>query len=474
MDAFKEFQGKTIALAVEAACRYFSCSRQDLEMEVLRDAKSGIFGIVRQCDASIRARAGQSAACRGVPLQEDDADTETECPALSPEEHEKRISLQNDAKRPLARSRRNVSERRGRKQISGKCSPSPENPAPKGRRTNLPVSDLSDGPLPVPSITEDTSPCFSAPSSPVPDELPRSPKPSRPRLLRPMAKKSREGRSVRMKPSQKEIPSAFGSLSTSPSSHAGILSSSTLLTRSSLPSESSFSCPPNSDVPAGPSSDPVAERSGLSDSSLGLFSPCCESVGESPLLSLPSDLDGLPEDMIEGLPLLPEAELASPEFQAFLLDVLERLIRPIVGNEVKLETEIFKSRVRVHIESGEHSGLLIGRDGQTLAAVQYLATRILTQKFGCAVRLALDAGEYRVRQEEKLHEMALSLAERARETGRSYSTKPLSSYHRRLVHLALKNEPDIHSRSIGPGSMKRVVITYKKGIDIASDGDIPS
>ena len=79
-----------------------------------------------------------------------------------------------------------------------------------------------------------------------------------------------------------------------------------------------------------------------------------------------------------------------------------------------------------------------------------------------AVRVQLDAGEYRQRQDEKLRAMALGLAEKVRQSGRSFSTRPLSSYHRRIVHLALQEAEDIQTRSIGDGPMKRVVIMRRR------------
>ena len=81
---------------------------------------------------------------------------------------------------------------------------------------------------------------------------------------------------------------------------------------------------------------------------------------------------------------------------------------------------------------------------------------------GVAVRVQLDAGRYRQRQDEKLREIALALAERVRQTGRSFSTRPLSSYHRRIVHLTLQDAPDVQTRSTGDGPLKRVVICRRR------------
>ena len=91
-----------------------------------------------------------------------------------------------------------------------------------------------------------------------------------------------------------------------------------------------------------------------------------------------------------------------------------------------------------------------------------MISRIVSRGMNAAVRVQLDAGEYRSRQDEKLREMALSLAEKVRLSGRSYSTRPLSSYHRRIVHVCLQEATDVQTRSTGDGPMKRVVILRRK------------
>ena len=141
---------------------------------------------------------------------------------------------------------------------------------------------------------------------------------------------------------------------------------------------------------------------------------------------------------------------------------MERLVRPIAGEGIVLKAEVLDGRVRVCVEGAEDSGLLIGREGQTLAALQYLASRIVSRSVNAAVRVQLDAGRYRQRQDEKLREIALALAERVRQTGRSFSTRPLSSYHRRIVHLTLQDAPDVQTRSTGDGPLKRVVICRRR------------
>ncbi|MBQ9537154.1 MAG: KH domain-containing protein [Desulfovibrionaceae bacterium] len=176
---------------------------------------------------------------------------------------------------------------------------------------------------------------------------------------------------------------------------------------------------------------------------------------------LEPELD-LNEEFFAELPPVSIATLQSQEFQTLLAETLRSLVRPIVGDNLKISLNYTGARLSVHLDSGEESGLLIGREGQTLLSIQYLTCRILTHKLKQVVHLQLDAGEYRTRQKDKVVEIAQALAEKVRSQGRPFSTKPLSSYHRRLVHLSLQDAEDLQTRSIGNGTLKRVVIMPKR------------
>lgn len=149
------------------------------------------------------------------------------------------------------------------------------------------------------------------------------------------------------------------------------------------------------------------------------------------------------------------------ELRKILVNIVERLAAPIVG-PVRMEIEIESDRARVTIQTDCDPGLLIGRDGQTLAAIQYLANRILNKRWPQPIRVQVDAGDYREQQEDLLRQHALELANRAKSVGRPQSTKPLSSYHRRIIHLALQEDQAINTRSKGDGPLKRVLILPKR------------
>jgi spoIIIJ-associated protein len=114
--------------------------------------------------------------------------------------------------------------------------------------------------------------------------------------------------------------------------------------------------------------------------------------------------------------------------------------------------------IELEIDGGE-VGILIGRRGQTLDALQYLTTRIISHQEGRPVRINVDAGGYRRRRRESLEELALRMADKARSTRRPVSVGPLSSPERRVVHLALKGERGVSTSSRGRGELKKVLIS---------------
>jgi len=159
---------------------------------------------------------------------------------------------------------------------------------------------------------------------------------------------------------------------------------------------------------------------------------------------------------------IPFEELDQNKLFSFANEAAKQIINSIV-EDVSVSVELGDGRVTVNVECGNADiSPLIGHDGQTLASVQYLISRIVSTKMESAVRVYVNVSDYHERQEERLKELALVLAERVRATGRACSTRPMSSYHRRIIHLALENASDIQTRSSGEGSLKRIIVQKKK------------
>ena len=108
--------------------------------------------------------------------------------------------------------------------------------------------------------------------------------------------------------------------------------------------------------------------------------------------------------------------------------------------------------------SGDSGGLLIGRRGQTLDALEYMVNRIVGREDGVSGRVMIDVEHYRERRFEHLTQLARRLAEKAKQTGRPVTLNPMSARDRRVVHLALQNDRTISTRSQGEGHYRKVVI----------------
>ena len=91
----------------------------------------------------------------------------------------------------------------------------------------------------------------------------------------------------------------------------------------------------------------------------------------------------------------------------------------------------------------EESRRLIGRDGETLEAIQFLLNRLLQAKDKDAEKVIVDCEHYRSMREDRIVQRVRELADRVRITGRSLQLEPMNSYERRLVHNAFKDDPDV-------------------------------
>lgn len=383
MEGFKEFLGKTLDAAIEEACTYYNATREKLEIEIIQDAKTGIFGIVGARKAKVRARRAalrevvESALGRSrrpVSAGADAADgsrggESSAPPAAEPDREvppEKTAAREGGARRGKGRTE----ERTPREGEAREGRRSEERGARAGRKgQNMP----SPAPAPASPQAEDAATGTAAENGDQPDNVEKTPRAERPR---------------------------------------------------------------HGERSGGRSAQRESRRA-----------PVDDDMDEAD--------DSLPRRALE--------ELDQTRLRELARDCVSRLIRPMLSQPVdEPEVDIVDGRVRVAVDCGEDSGLLIGREGQTLAALQYLASRIVSRGMDAAVRVQLDAGRYRQRQEEKLRDMALALAAKVRQTGRSYSTRPLSSYHRRIIHLCLQEMDDILTRSTGDGPLKRVVILRRR------------
>lgn len=371
MSEAKEFTGKSLDAAIAEACSYYNVPREKLEIEIIEDAKTGIFGIVGARKAKIMARI-----------------------ASLPE------FMQSAAQGKAERRRKG--ERRKDKADFAELKAEPKK---EEDRQEPPCQEAEEGaaakkPMESPAKNAAAAPQSAANQEPAPKSA----------------------------ANQEPAPQSSAAAVEPSSPQDGVKSS-----EASADTE---------DEPHSRISQPYSKEF-----------PRQESVKSEEA-----------DSQETYLPRLPISELNPEKLTAAAKDIIGKLVAPILDiepEEVDLFVEIAEDRLQVSIKSA-YMGLLIGRDGQNISAVQYLASRMIARAVGSQIRLQVDAGDYHVRQDSRLQELALSLAEKVRATGKAQTTRPLSPYQRRVIHLALQDEPDVQTRSSGEGALKHVVILPRK------------
>lgn len=138
-------------------------------------------------------------------------------------------------------------------------------------------------------------------------------------------------------------------------------------------------------------------------------------------------------------------------------EVLKTILDHMVG-ETEVEASWVEEKIYLDLK-GDGSGILIGRKGQTLDALQFVVSKIIDKHSGHHYRIMVDTEGYRGRREDALIQQAENLAGKAVKTGRPARTGPLNPHERRIVHLALMANNQVRTGSQGEGTMKRVVIS---------------
>jgi len=110
---------------------------------------------------------------------------------------------------------------------------------------------------------------------------------------------------------------------------------------------------------------------------------------------------------------------------------------------------------------GDDLGALIGRKGETLAALQYIARLITSKRLNASVNLIVDVEGYRQRREQQLRRMAQRLAEQAIQRQRTLTLEPMPPSERRIIHLELREHPAVRTESVGEGDRRKVTIIPK-------------
>jgi spoIIIJ-associated protein len=148
---------------------------------------------------------------------------------------------------------------------------------------------------------------------------------------------------------------------------------------------------------------------------------------------------------------LPEEDAVSR-----VTEILDSLLG-LMGVQGKVEVLSTQPPLALNIK-GDDLGILIGRRGQTLVALEYVTKLMVAQRLKAWLPLTIDAGGYRKHRRDSLQKLALYLAEQVKSRRRAMPMEPMPADERRIIHLALADHPDVTTQSIGEGENRKVVI----------------
>ena len=146
----------------------------------------------------------------------------------------------------------------------------------------------------------------------------------------------------------------------------------------------------------------------------------------------------------------------SPELVERASQLLQEILAQM-GMQTDVSSTVHDSEVVLSFEDAT-DGLLIGRKGQTLDALEYLVNRIIARNDDNETHLLLDAAGYRDRRRQNLESLAMRLGERAKRRRRPVTLSPLNPRDRRIIHLVLEDDPLVTTKSLGRGYLRRLSI----------------
>ncbi len=151
--------------------------------------------------------------------------------------------------------------------------------------------------------------------------------------------------------------------------------------------------------------------------------------------------------------------------ESFIDDIkeyLDNLFRAMdIETKVNIEFDEADSSMTIDLE-GPDMGILIGKRGQTLDALQYLISLYVNKKSESYIRVKLDTENYRARRKDTLENLAKNIAFKVKRTRRTFTLEPMNPYERRIIHSALQNDKYVATRSEGEEPYRKVVVYLKK------------
>lgn len=143
-------------------------------------------------------------------------------------------------------------------------------------------------------------------------------------------------------------------------------------------------------------------------------------------------------------------------------DYLEVLFKAMdIETEISIDYNEENNNMNINLE-GPEMGILIGKRGQTLDALQYLISLFVNKESEAYIRVKLDTENYRARRKDTLENLAKNIAFKVKRSRRSVTLEPMNPYERRIIHSALQNDKYVATRSEGEEPYRKVVVYLKK------------
>jgi spoIIIJ-associated protein len=159
-----------------------------------------------------------------------------------------------------------------------------------------------------------------------------------------------------------------------------------------------------------------------------------------------------------------DSEVQGGQVSQESLDIVKKelgQLLELMGYPSEIQVESSGTSVHCCIQGGFEEPLT-GQDGKTLDSLQYILRKIIARKISERIRLSIDIGDFRERRQKELAQKALELAKLVKEDGKTQVLAALNPSERRVVHMALQEDKEIRSRSVGEGLFKKILI-YKPG-----------
>lgn len=142
-------------------------------------------------------------------------------------------------------------------------------------------------------------------------------------------------------------------------------------------------------------------------------------------------------------------------------EIITRLLEKMEINGKVKDLKESESKVYIELES-DQSGLLIGKKGKTLEALQFMVNLMVNTKTDSDKKIILDIEDYRAKREKALRKLSQEIAQKVISTGKPWTMEPMNPFERRLVHLSLQNDSRVTTKSEGQGIYRKVKVLPAK------------